>query len=104
MAWVGLVVGMGLPYTTVQPAKWTSHMECGGDDKDLHIQKAVQLMPILAGGPLPADPSNPRCKPKDGRADAILLARWGRNYYLGQHKEEKVDGNTAIGSQLTAVS
>ena len=63
----GVLAGLRIPVTMVNPAKWTRDMKVTGG-KDANRQRAAQLFPAYAA-------SFSRAK-DDGRADAALLAHW----------------------------
>lgn len=67
----GVVVACGLPLTEVVPSVWKRDMRCP-KDKDGARMRASQLFP---------DHSEQwRLKKHDGRAEAALIAAWGRGY------------------------
>ena len=66
----GLLVGLQLPISFVQPQEWQKHHQVGASP-DAARQRAVQLYPDLA--PLLAR------KRDQHRADALLLACYGRS-------------------------
>jgi crossover junction endodeoxyribonuclease RuvC len=69
--WEGVVAALGLPYTLVHPARWKKAMMGDmGKDKDAARLRAAQLFPAAAEG-------LSRVK-DDGRAEALLLAEYGR--------------------------
>lgn len=71
--WVGLLAGLAIPYTVVAPRRWQSALLMGrGDPKALSILTASQLFP---GVSLP--------RGRHGRADAVLLAEYGRRLVCG---------------------
>jgi len=65
----GVLAGMHIPCTTVTPAVWTKAMRVAGG-KDGARQRAMELFPEKAG-------LFKRVK-DDGRADAALVAAWGK--------------------------
>ena len=66
----GVLAGMGIPCTTVTPAVWTKAMRVAAG-KDGSRQRAMELWPDKAA-------LFKRVK-DDGRADAALIAEWGKN-------------------------
>lgn len=63
----GVIAGAGLPYTLVTPQAWKKRAGLLGKDKDMARTVAQQLYPDAPLG-----------RKKDiGRADAILIARFG---------------------------
>ena len=78
--WIGIVVGLGLPYELVTPQRWQKEMLAGMQGgKDASCIRAQELFPE-------ADLSlGPRSKKlHDGRADALLLAEFGRRTHGGE--------------------
>lgn len=71
--WQGLLVGLGVPYELVLPQKWKRPLGLIGQDKGGSVALAQRLFPALAG-----EFRGPRGGAKDGRAEAALLAEWGR--------------------------
>lgn len=69
--WIGILAGLEIPYTIVQPQTWKKTMLAGmGKDKDASRVRAQQLFPQLT------DMLNR--KSDHGRAEALLIANWGR--------------------------
>ena len=68
---LGIVGAMGLPVTSVKPARWKKDMKVPADKKAA-VQRASQLFP----GAAPAF-KGPRGGVFDGRAEAALLALYG---------------------------
>lgn len=72
--WEGLLTGHGIPIVRVGPQKWKHAMLDGtgvGTEKSASILRATQLFPrvdLIGNGK----------KPKDGRAEALLLAEYLR--------------------------
>ncbi len=64
--WLGLVVGLGLPYVVVRPAAWKRHHGLLGADKRASRLRASERFPTL-GALGPAD---------EGPAEALLLAAY----------------------------
>lgn len=74
--WEGVLAALGLPYTLVHPARWKRAMLDGqGKDKDASRQRAAQLFPVVA--------HLLSRKKDDGRAEALLLAEYGRRVLAG---------------------
>jgi len=68
--WIGLLVGLQIPHTVVVPQRWQRRMLLGqGDSKARALLAASRLFPGLV---IP--------KNRHGRADALLLAEYGRRY------------------------
>jgi Holliday junction resolvasome RuvABC endonuclease subunit len=64
-----------IPYTRVSPLKWKNAMLEGvGHDKEASILRAQQLFPHV-------DLSTNRGAMRDGRAEALLLAEFGRREF-----------------------
>lgn len=69
--WIGLLAGVGIPYTVVAPAVWKRAMGIQvGAAKDASRLRAMQLFPQLTG--------QMALKKHHGRADALLIAEWLR--------------------------
>lgn len=74
---VGIVTGLQIPYQTVRPQAWMRALGIpAGADKKKHIDVALGLFPT-------GDFKGPRGGPKDGRADAALIAEYGRRTHGG---------------------
>jgi hypothetical protein len=70
--WEMALTWAGIPYTRVTPIKWKNVMLEGvGHDKDGSILRAQQLFPHV-------DLTTERGAFRDGRAEALLLAEYGR--------------------------
>lgn len=85
--WVGLVVGLGFPYQVVHPRTWRKAM-CrdvpGEDPKGRSILAAQRLFPDVD-----LRKSERARKPDHNKADALLLASYGRKSAYG--RDEKKD-------------
>ena len=69
--WEMCVCALGIPYTFVQPERWKRAMLDGmGKEKDAARLRASQLFPSMAH-------AFARVK-DDGRAEAVLIAEYGR--------------------------
>jgi crossover junction endodeoxyribonuclease RuvC len=68
--WHLYFAAFGFPYETVRPAVWKKKMGLQKKDKDAARAKAKQLFPSLA--------EFMRCKGDDNRAEALLIADFGR--------------------------
>jgi len=73
--WRGMVAALRMPLLTVRPATWQKALfkgvATGSTTKEKSVSLAMQLFPGIALTP-------GRCrKPKDGRSDAALIARYG---------------------------
>lgn len=67
----GCIAAHEIPLTYVTPQKWKKYLQCP-KDKDASRQRASQLMPQWA--------ENWPLKKHDGRAEASLIAYYGRKY------------------------
>ncbi len=67
--WLGILSALKFPYTVVSPVVWTKAMLAGipGEGKDRSIEAAHRLFPNISVG-----------KSYRGRADALLIAEYGR--------------------------
>lgn len=84
--WEGLVVGLGYPYCLVTPQRWKKTFLDGmGHGKGASILVAKRLFPTVELS---------RVK-HHGRADALLLAEFGRRTHGLKHDEECVVRETA---------
>lgn len=63
----GVLGALGIPVTRVTPSKWKASYGLLGAHKDASRGKAIDLYPMAPLGR----------KRDHGRADALLLARWG---------------------------
>ncbi|HTF72607.1 MAG TPA: hypothetical protein VK638_59065 [Edaphobacter sp.] len=69
--WIGLCVGLQLPYEMVHPMTWKKLMMNGmSKEKDASRVRAMQMFPQSA--------QSLQRKKDHGRADALLLAEYGR--------------------------
>ena len=66
----GVLSTLGIPFTPVSPSKWKKTFNLG-KDKNESRAAATRLFPDLA--------SEFARKKDDGRAEAILIAKWGEN-------------------------
>jgi crossover junction endodeoxyribonuclease RuvC len=72
-AWHAILATLGIIYTTVTPQRWKGVLLDGmGKDKDAGRLRAMQLFPSKS--------HLFDRKKDDGRADAILIAEYGRRY------------------------
>jgi crossover junction endodeoxyribonuclease RuvC len=70
-AWLGLLAGLQIPTTLVMPQRWKKVMLADqGQDKDASRLRAIQLFPTEA--------EYFTRKKDDGRAEAALIAEYGR--------------------------
>ena len=68
--WIGIIAALEIPYTLVTPQAWKKAIMQGISDKDAARGKAMQLYPAK---------SKELSRKKDiGRADALLIAEYGR--------------------------
>lgn len=68
--WIGILAALEIPYTFVTPQAWKKALLPGQSDKDAARGRAMQLFPFQT--PL-------LLRKKDiGRADALLIAEYGR--------------------------
>ena len=78
----GVIGALGIPYTLVTPQAWKKAMLAGigSKEKDGSILRAKQLFPKH---------SSILLKTKDGRAEAMLIAQYGRQTLKGGPSCEK---------------
>lgn len=68
--WLGILAALALPYTLVTPQAWKKVIMEGKADKDAARLRAQELFPKVTGD---------LSRKKDiGRADALLIAEYGR--------------------------
>lgn len=68
--WLGIVAALQMPYTLVTPQRWKRELMAGIKDKDAARGRAQQLFPRIA---------DQLSRKRDiGRADALLIAEYGR--------------------------
>lgn len=74
--WKGIIAAFQMPMTLVTPQRWKKAMFEGmvAGTKDASRVRAIQLFPTLA--------SEMKLKKHHGRADALLIAEYGRRYLL----------------------
>lgn len=71
--WLGILAGLQIPYTLITPQAWKKEIMQGVSDKDAARGKAIQLYP---------QSSRELARKKDiGRADALLIAEYGRRIF-----------------------
>lgn len=68
--WIGIIAALGLPVTFVTPQRWKKVMMDGIADKDAARLRTMQLFPQMSEAL--------KLKKHDGRAEAILIAEYGR--------------------------
>lgn len=67
--WEGILTAFKIPYEAIPPQRWKKQMMNGmGKSKDASRLKAQKLFPT----------AELHLKKHDGRAEALLLAEWGR--------------------------
>ena len=68
--WIGILAALKIPYTLIPPQAWKKHLMQGMKDKDAARIRAQQLYPSV---------TKELSRKKDvGRADALLIAEYGR--------------------------
>ena len=74
----GVLKAYGIPYELVTPQKWKKEFSCTAD-KNTSIEVCKRLFPYID---LKA---TDRCKKDhDGKAEALLIAEFGRRHYNGE--------------------
>lgn len=69
--WKGIIAAYRLPLELPSPQRWKKEMMADmGKDKDASRLRAIQLFPVVA--------NRLDRKKDDGRAEALLLAEYGR--------------------------
>lgn len=83
--WLGVLAALRLPHQQIHPATWKARIMSGfGKEKDASRQVAMQHYPRAA--------NNLNLKKHHGRADALLLARYGWLTYGGQPAAKPKEG------------
>jgi crossover junction endodeoxyribonuclease RuvC len=73
----GLLIGLQIPFEAVRPQAWMRALGIPPKaDKRAHVERALSLFPT-------AEVTGPRGGMKDGRADALLIAEYGRRTHGG---------------------
>jgi hypothetical protein len=73
--WIGIVAALEIPYTLVTPQAWKKELMQGIKDKDAGRLRAMQLFPAY---------NEWLVRKRDiGRADALLIAEYGRRQLKG---------------------
>lgn len=73
--WIGILAALGIPYTFVTPQAWKKVIMAGKGDKDAARGVAQSLFPSMV--------SQLSRKKDIGRADALLIAEYGRRTMKG---------------------
>jgi crossover junction endodeoxyribonuclease RuvC len=74
--WIGILCALHIPYTFVTPQAWKKELMQGMRDKDAARIRAQQLFPQTV--------DRLSRKMDVGRADALLIAEYGRRTYVGK--------------------
>lgn len=72
--WLGIINALQIPYTQVTPQKWKKEMMQGIADKDAARVMACRLFPMYA--------NQMNLVKHHGRAEALLMAEYGRRQQL----------------------
>lgn len=75
--WQGVLAGLGIPYTLVIPQRWKKEIMEGLGDKEAAIGRALQLYPQVSEL-LSVKRGIVTKQQAIGRADALLIAEYGR--------------------------
>ena len=81
----GVLAALEIPYELVSPQKWKKAMAVPSGDKKNSVPIALRLFPTLTGQ-LTSKKKGGDCsciKNLDGRADALLIAEYGRRLVAG---------------------
>lgn len=84
--WLGILTALRLPYHTVRPSEWRPQMVGAKTDKNMSRKVCQQLFPRL---------KLPLVKDAD-KAEAVMLAEWGRRRDLGLAAAAKTAKREAI--------
>ena len=68
--WIGILAALEIPYTFVTPQAWKKELMQGISDKNASRLRAQQLYPSIS--------DQLKLKKHDGRAEALLIAEYGR--------------------------
>jgi len=68
--WIGIIAALRIPHTFVTPQRWKKEFMLGKSDKDDGRLRAIELFPAAA--------EDLKLKKHIGRADALLIAEYGR--------------------------
>jgi crossover junction endodeoxyribonuclease RuvC len=75
--WLGILTALGIPYEIVAPVTWKKNLMADmAKEKGASLIKAKQLFPLCA--------EDLKLKKHHGRADALLIAEFGRRRFMGQ--------------------
>jgi crossover junction endodeoxyribonuclease RuvC len=70
--WIGAIGAFKIPLIRVTPQKWKKEFGLIGQEKDIARRRAIELFPSMA--------PNLSRKKDGGRADALLIAEYGRRF------------------------
>lgn len=78
----GVLSALGVPYLLIRPQVWQGHfsIQSSSKDKAAHKQEIADLAHCLYPA---ASLYGPRGGLRDGRSDALLLARYGHEHFCG---------------------
>lgn len=83
---LGIIAALGFVYIKVSPVRWKKVMMTDmGKEKEASVVKAVELFPSFARC-LQVPNNRGKFTSYDGRADALLLAEYGRQVYAKEIK------------------
>lgn len=82
----GVLSALGVPYLLIRPQAWQGHfgIRSSSKDKVIHKQEIADLAQSLYPA---ASLYGPRGGLRDGRSDALLLARYGHEHLSGSSPE-----------------
>lgn len=96
--WIGVLAALKIPYTEVAPQTWKKVLMNGMREKDDGRIRAMQLFPSHSGD---------LARKKDiGRADALLIAEYGRRQgvqYLYEYPKEGHKPQTVLTGLIPSV-
>lgn len=79
---VGLFEGLGIPYEFVRAQEWQKHFGITKAKGDKKVQSYMIAHQLFSSAEL----TTPRGRKLDGRADALLIAEWGRRHLLEEKR------------------
>lgn len=81
--WEGMLVALKLPYEIIHPRVWKKIMVGVAKDKEASRMRAQQIFPK----------AELHLKKHEGRAEALLMAEFGRRKWMGEHSHELIRKN-----------
>lgn len=79
--WEWLLLGLGIPCQLVPPQTWQRVMHVGTAGRDTKARSIEAARRLWPGAQLT---TGKQVRPRDGMAEALLIAEWGRRAWQGQ--------------------